>query len=684
MIRIPRKKAKVLRSLPVALYCGFCFFSFFDASVLAADESVTLSRSQSNQKQASGSEKNISINFNDVDISVLIGFIGQLTGKNFIVDNNIRGKVTIISPEKITVEEAYGVFESVLEMNGFAAVPSGKIIKIVPSTEARAKNIETRLTPDEGAGEKPPKDTLITQIIPLTYADANQIKMLFTPLVGKTSVILAYPDTNTVIVTDVSSNISRLQHILSVIDVPGIGREVSVVPLVYANADKLASSLTSVFRAQGAAEKGAIQKTLQFVADERTNTVIFVASEDDTARIKQLISLLDQDTPKGKGNIRVYYLEHATAEDMAKVLQDLPKGKSTGEGNKPGPILSDQIKITSDKATNSLIIMANSEDYLVLEEIIKKLDIPRPMVHIESLIMEVNIESGFEVGVEWSVAGDAEIAGESGTIGGTFSSNDSGGINPTQFIPGSIPNGFNMGILTGGVTLTTSAGTITIPSLGALIKAVEVEKDVHILSTPRITTLDNEEATIVVGSNIPYQTKISTTSTGNETFNSYEYKNVGLTLKITPHISEDRMVRLKISQELTALTDASGQVSSTPTTLNRSVDTTVIVRDQEMLVIGGLIDDSITNTVSRVPILGRIPLLGRLFRYDKKSGKKTNLYLFITPRVVKNPAEAKQLLDDTEAKMTKQETGLVKLYGPKKDADSDDGLSPEADGSSGQ
>jgi len=659
------------------LCCGMFLFPVMNPSAFAAEESTTLSGPQPVQAQASESEKSVTIDFNDVDINVLIQFISELTGKNFIIDNNVRGKVTIISPKKISVDEAYKVFESVLEVNGFAAVPSGPVTKIVPSTDARAKNIETRLTYADSSKGKDTEDKLITQLIPLTYADANQIKMLFTPLVGKTSVILSYADTNTLIVTDAYSNIKRLLHILSVIDVPGIGREVSVIPLAYANADKLVTTLSSVFRASGAAEKGVTQKTLQFVGDERTNTIIFLASEDDTARIKQLISLLDQDTPKGKGNIRVYYLEHATAEEMAKVLQDLPKGKSSGSGEagKEMPILSEQINITFDKATNSLIIMANSEDYLVIEEIIQKLDIPRSMVYIESLIMEVNVEKKFDLGVEWSVFDDTEIGGNAGVIGGSFSASD--GINPAELASS---NGLSMGFLTGGVQITTALGTITVPNLGALIKTIESDNDIHILSTPKLLTTDNEEATIIVGSNVPYQTKISTSSTGNETFNSFEYKNVGLTLKITPHISaEDRMVRLKISQELTALTGSSAEQSVTPTTLNRSVETTVIVKDRNMLVIGGLIDDNITKTVTRIPVLGRIPILGRLFRSESQNGTKTNLYIFITPRVVKNPAEAKRLLSDIEEKMTPVESGLVKLYGPTEDSDNDP--LPESNGS---
>ncbi len=681
MMRMPCSKMNIFRPLMLVLCCGISFLAISNLPAFAADQRNTPAGQQSAQAQGAGSGSTIRLNFIDADINVVIQFISELTQKNFIVDNNVRGKVTIISPEMIPVDEAYRYFESVLEMYGFATVPSGKFIKIVPSTEARAKSIETRLPSEDIPKQKDPEDTLITQLIPLTYADANQVKMLFTPLISKTSIMMAYPDTNTLIVTDASSNIKRLQHILSVIDVPGIGKEVSVVPLEFANADKLAKQLSSIYRIPGAAQKGAVQKTLQFVADERTNTIIFLASEEDAVRIKKTIRLLDKSTPKGKGNIRIYYLEHATAEDTAKVLQDLSKGKTTTEGGKEAPIFSDPINITFDKATNSLIIMANSEDYLVLEDVIRKLDIPRNMVHIEALIMEVNMDKGFELGVELSAFDDTEIGGNEGVVGGSFSG--SNGINPTELASST---GLALGFLTGGVELTTTQlGTIIVPNLGALIKAVETEKDVHILSKPSLMTTDNEEATIVVGKNVPYQTKISTSSTGNETFNSYEYKNVGLTLKITPHISEDRLVRLKISQELTALTDASGTVSSTPTTLNRSVETTVIVKDQEMLVIGGLIDDNITNTVTRVPILGRIPLLGRLFRYNSNTGNKTNLYIFITPKVIQNPVEARQLLDDTKTQMTPVENGLVKLYGPVSadddDLDSNADPSPESDGS---
>ncbi len=657
MMQPNRLKRRPLFRARRALPLMFCLC--FAAGVCLAAPPQMTGASPSAPPPASEAEKSVTIDFNDVDINVLIKFISELTGKNFIIDNRVRGKVTIMSPAKISVAEAYRVFESVLEVNGFATVPAGKVTKIVPSPDARSKNIETRLKAEGTARITDPADKLVTQLIPLTYADAGEVKRLFTPLVSKNSVLLSYGDTNTLIVTDASSNIKRLMDIISAIDVPGIGREVTVIPLQYADADKLVKTLSSIFRPTTKGEQGVTERPLQFVSDQRTNAIIFLASEDDAFRVKQLIALLDQDTPRDKGKIRVFYLEHATAEEMAKVLQDLPTKTTTGDKGKDGPFVSEKISITADKATNSLIIMADGEDYLVIEEIIKKLDIPRSMVYIESLIMEVNVDKGFDLGVEWSAFGTTSVDGNQGVVGGSFSG--SGGLDVASLATGT---GMSMGIVTGGVDVTLPGGTtMTLPNLGAIIKALESSEDVHILSTPQILTTDNEEATIIVGRNVAFQTKTSTSD--NDTYNSYEYRDVGLTLKITPHISKDRMVRLKISQELTALTGTSEVLTNTPTTLKRSVDTTVIVQDQNMLVIGGLIDDNITNTVTKVPVLGSIPILGRLFRSESKSNNKTNLYIFITPRVVNNPAEAKALLGEKEQSMSPVESGLVKLYGPK-------------------
>jgi general secretion pathway protein D len=575
----------------------------------------------------------VSIDFNNVDIRVFIKFISELTGKNFIVDDRVKGKVTVISPEKITMKEAFRVFESVLEVHGFTTVPSGKVIKIVSSPEARTKSIETLLLQEASAS---PEDNVVTRIIPLKFADPAAIRKLFTPLISKNSVMLAYPPTGMLVVTDVNSNIHRLLGILEAIDVPGIGQEISVVHLAHADAEKISKIIEAIFKETASGKKKAVSIQIRMAADERTNTLILRGSEDDTRRVKGLISLLDREAPQGKGNIRVYYLENASAEDLAKVMMDLP-GKSPAKTKRaPAAAVSSKVKVTADKATNSLIIQAEKEDYEILEEIIAKLDIPRSMVYIECLIMEVNVEKAFQVGVEWKAGGTTEIGDNNSLFGGGFSGSDYSSINgmypSTTSTGGSLPSGFSLGIFGEAINI----GGVFFPNIAAIIEAYKKDEDVQIISTPQILTTDNEEAKIYIGKNIPYQTKTSTNN--NDTYNSFEYKDVGTTLKITPQISQDRLVRLVISQEVTKLETLVGNPQ--PTTLKRTIDTTVIVQDRSTVVIGGLIDDNYSMNETKVPLLGDIPILGWLFRSESKSRDKTNLFVFLTPRVIKNPGEA--------------------------------------------
>ena len=602
-------------------------------------------------------ERFVSIDFNDVDINVFIKFISELTGKNFVVDRRVKGKVTIISPTKISVKEAYKVFESVLEVHGYTTVKTGKIIKIIPAPDARSKNIETRFK-DEVTS---PEDKIVTQIISLTYADSDEIKRLFAPMISKSSVILSYPPTNMLIVTDVYSNIIRLVRILKLIDITGIGREISVMPIEFSDATKLVKILSSVFKTTAKTKKKDPDKVVTFVADERTNTIVLLASENDTVRIKKLVKLLDREVPRGKEKIRVYYLENATAEDLAKVLQELPAKQGHIKGKKEAPLISGDVIIKADKATNSLIIMAEKDDYLVLEEIIKKLDIPRAMVYIECLIMEVNVNKEFNLGTEWQAGGKTDYDGRSktGFFGGGFSGGGENVYdNVTKMAAGSLPSGFSLGVFGEFVQI----GDIIFPNLAAVIQAYKKDKDVHILSTPQILTTDNEEATITVGKNIPYITRQDTTSTGADiNYSNYEYKDVGITLKITPQISKDRMVRLNISQEVTKLEEISG-AEFRPTTLKRTIDTTVIVKDKNTVVIGGLIDDSFSNTEYMVPCLGNIPVLGWAFKSMSKSNDKTNLFIFLTPHVIKNPAEADLVYKKKKDQIDKIKEGSIKMY----------------------
>lgn len=610
--------------------CALCILVIFSSGLQAAGK-------PGNPKSA-GTERFVTIDFNNVDINVLIKFISELTGRNFVVDNRVKGKVTIISPQKISVKEAYRVFESVLEVHGFTTLEAGKITKIIPAPDARSKNIETRLKEESGV----PEDKVVTQLISLTYANADEIKRLLAPLISKSSIMLSYPPTNILIVTDVYSNILRLIRIVRAVDIEGMGHEITVLPLMYSDAAKVVKTLSSVFKATKKTAKGVRSKTLQFVADERTNSIVVLASEIETARIKALIALLDKEAPKGKEKLRVYYLENATAEDLAKVLQAIlsKKGTAAKKGKKEAPVISESVRITADKATNSLIIMAEKDDYNVLEDIIKQLDVPRSMVYIEALIMEVNVDKDFNLGVEWMASGTGAYGGKNIAYGG--GSGKGGSIPGMSGVDGApFPVGLSLGIIGEGITL----GGIFFPSISAFINAHQKDKDIHILSTPQILTTDNEEAIITVGKNVPFQTRSGSTSSSTDIYSSYEYKDVGITLKITPQISKDRLVRLKISFEISKLDELATTSDDRPTTLKRTIETTVVVKDGNTIVIGGLIDTSSNVTVNKVPFLGDLPLIGALFRSTSRSSEKTNMFVFLTPHVLQGPEEAADLFN---------------------------------------
>lgn len=632
--------------------------AFAEKTSVVPDQNANLPK----RNASSFKNREISINFNNVDIQVFIKFISELTGKNFVVDQRVRGKVTIISPGRISVKEAFKVFESVLEVHGYASIRAGEIYKIVPSPDARTKSIETKLKEEAGS----PEDKIVTQLISLRYAEPTEVKRLFAPLISKNSSILAYPATNILIVTDVYSNIKRLLKILKVIDIPGIGREISVIPLYFADATKLVKLIDTFFKAPRKPSKTTVRREVKLFADDRTNTIIVLASENDTLKIKKLIKLLDKETPRKKEKIHVYYLENAIAEELAKVLQELQTKESGSDKGRPpkrgrAPEISDRIIITSDKATNSLIIRADKDTYLVLEEIIKKLDIPRSMVYIESLIMEVNVDKEFEIGTEWSFfGGDLKNDGTFTGIGGGFGKDSSNPkiplINPETGLPeGPFPSGFSMGIFQ-----TIKIGDLIFPNLAAMINAFKKDKDVTIISTPQILTMDNEEATIIVGKTRPFQT--STTITSDRELQNFEYRDVGVTLKITPHITKDRMVRLKIFQEIQKLDELSETGVVTPTTLKRSIETTVIVKDKSTVVIGGLIDDAISNVQYKIPCLGDIPLAGWLFKTFSENRERTNLFVFLTPHVISSPEEADEIYNKKKDQAPVIEGGEIKLY----------------------
>jgi general secretion pathway protein D len=594
-------------------------------------------------------ERYVTIDFENVDINLFIKYISELTGANFIIDKSVRGNVTIVSPTKISVDEAYKVFESVLEVQGFTTVPAGSVIKIVPSADARSKSVETGFSGDTGEVT----DKIVTQLIPLKYADPEELKKLFTPLVSKNSVVIAYPATSLLIVTDVLSNINRLLQIIREIDVEENVSEITVIPIEHATASEVAQTLDTIFEGSTARRTTTTRTTrrratpsqpddtgpalgeVKIISDERTNSLIVIASAYDTNKVKSLVAILDKEIPRGTGNINVYYLQHASAEELTTVLTALPEKTDTGPEAGKAPTISKEVQIVADKATNSLVITATKADYAVLENVIKKLDIPRRMVYLEALIMEVNADKDFAVGVEW--VGGVTYGDDQGIIFGGSRGGDTSVLPSIDDPLGPrLPKGFSMGVVGEFIEING----VTFPSVQAILNAYKQDNDVHIISTPQILTTDNEEAEIRVGRNVPYITSLNRTS-GNQDYTNYEYKDVGTVLKITPQINQENILRLNVYVEDKRLQNETvALVTNTPTTFLRTAQTTVIIQDNNTLVIGGIIGDDVQDSIYKIPILGDIPGLGWLFKTQSQTVSRVNLYIFLTPRIIRNPAEA--------------------------------------------
>jgi len=603
----------------------------------------------------------VAMEFDDVDIRVFIRFISTLTGKNFILDNDVKGTINVVSPSKVSAEEAYRVFESVLEVYGFTTIPSGSVVKIVSLRTAKDRGVETLVAP--GMPPTGPQDNMVTQIIPLNYASAEDLQKILAPLVSKTSVIAADPKSNTLIVTDVHSNIRRLMNILSEIDVPGFENTTSVIELEHASAADLADKLRVLMEGELKARPVRTQverDVFKVMAVERINALVVLANKVDTEEVKRLVARLDRPTPSGKDNIHVLYLQNAVAEDIAKVLTQLrDEEKSTAAGQTAAsriktPTISADVVISPDKATNSLVIRSSPQEYNELLKIIEKLDIQRAMVYVEGLVMEVNTDKALRLGVEWHAGNDFDnqsafwfggnTAGSTGTLGSIFSGLQSS--TPVFALPG--------GLALGVIGRQLSYGGITFPSYSALINAIKSDTDFNILSTPQILTADNEEAEVRVAQNIPYQTRLDQgTEVTSRAISTFEYRDVGVTLRVTPQINQDRFVRMQIEQEVRSVVrdstvDSAGNVILAPVTNVRSAKTTVIVKDGETVVLGGLIQDTERGDETRVPCLGNIPVIGWAFKTTSQRREKINLLVFLTPRIIENTEEARAVYQQKE------------------------------------
>ena len=621
-----------------------------------------LSAAEKKAKPRIKAAEQVQINFPDIDLNVLINLISQMTGRNFIVDPAVKGKVTIIAPDKISVDDAYRVFESVLEVHGFATVPSGSVTKIVPAVQARSKSIPTVLKGETSRTD----DKIVTRIIPMTNISPDEVKKFLTPLISKTSVVIPYEQSKLLIIADALSNINRLMEIITAMDVPVDGEELEIIPLKHASVESITKSVGQIFAQTAARRPGTttLAQSFKIIPYERTNSLIVFGTKEQIAKLKLMLEELDVAVTNEGGNIHVYNLQHANAEEMVKVLTSLPTGKQSGDSAKsvvaapkpktgeepqpkvdtvaatPAPVLSSQlsadIKITADPETNTLIVTASKEEYMVLEEVIKQLDIPRRMVYLEALIMEVSIDKQFEIGAEWGGLGS--FHDETGTLGAGFSKSNFNLINGVSKGTAGMASGATLGILKKGVKI----GGTYFPDIGTVVNAFQKDSDINIIATPQILTTDNKEATITVGENVPYITSKNSSSTGStQDYTNYEYKDVGTTLKITPQINQANLLRLDIAVEVTRLKSEAGV--ATPTTYKRSAATTVVVHNQEIVVIGGMIGQDATSGDYKVPLLGDVPVLGWLFKTHENSGRKTNMFIFIAPRIVNSTPELADL-----------------------------------------
>ncbi len=572
----------------------------------------------------------ITLNLKDADIRALISTVSKFTGKNFIIDPRVKAKVTVVSAHTLTPEAVYEVFLSVLQVHGYAAVQTGSIIKIVPEVNAKQGPL-----PLSGKGDQFPEDELITKIIRLDHVPASQLVPILRPLVPQQGHLAAYNPTNTLIITDHAGNIQRLLKIISGVDRPD-SDELEIIPLKHASASELVRIINSLN--SGATAKGAGEK-VKLAADDRTNSILVSGERSSRLKIRATVSYLDTPLEDGSGNTHVIYLKYAKAENLAKILTGLKEqGNKTAAKAAPvkstlGSVVSQNAIIQADEETNALIITADQNTVKNLKAVIRQLDIRRAQVLIEAIIAEITTNNSKELGVGFAVDGTQSSdntlpVGVSNFAGvGDLLVSAIGGSVPT-----SLPSGLSFAI--GG---ENSSGV----RYGALLRALQTDTNTNILSTPNIVTLDNEEAELIVGQNLPFVTG-SFTGTGStdpaNPFQTIERQDVGLTLKVTPQINEGDTVKLVLEQETSSVIP--GTLESGIATRKRSIKTSVLVDDGGILILGGLIQEEVADTESKIPLLGDIPLIGFLFRSESTTKTKANLMVFLRPSILRDHRDA--------------------------------------------
>ena len=605
------------------------------------------------------------VNLKDTDIQEFIKFVADITGTTMVVDPNVKGKVRLISSKPVTQPELYDLFLSVLDVQGYTAVRSGQVIRVVPNKDARSSPVP--IMEDQAAVGS---DEYVTQVIRLDNISAAKLIPVLRPLVPQQAHMAAYAPSNAIIISDIRSNIDRIVDIIERMDRSAI-QTTEIIRLKYGVAEDVVKMLDTLEKSRQG-EGAEADKEAVLVADKRTNSVVVTADELSVERIQKLVAYLD--TPlEQSGNVRVIYLEYADAAEAAQVLtrvmQNISRLEENGGNSRAG---SGESTIEADAGTNSLIITADTDEMAALEAVIARLDIRRAQVLIEAIIVEMEMTEGQELGLQWLFSND------SGLYGSNVSTSEAQRQRNLNIAGALLPADGSENISTRDVAgaLATIPGTtlgwgVVDESLTmtVILNALETQGNANILSTPSLLTLDNEEAFITVGQQVPFVTGSYSNTGGTDgarnPFQTIERQSVGVTLKVTPQVNEGDAVVLDIVQEVSSIS-AQILVASDVITNERKIETKVLANDSDIVVLGGLVKEDIQDSTQGVPLLSSIPLLGRLFRNDVVTVTKSNLLVFIRPTIIRDDedlagATAEKYRFIREEQLERRERGLMFL-----------------------
>lgn len=584
------------------------------------------------------------INMKKADIRTFIEQVSDITGYSFVVDPRVKGEVTVVSNTEMSSEDIFNLFQSVLRIHGYASVKSGNVVKIVPTQGAKQEDL-----PLSGSGLG--NEKMVTRVIPVENTNATELVPILRPMVPQYGHLAAVSSANALIISDHANNIGRIIEIIKRID-SAESEEVEVVQLKYAWVGDVVKTLEQLTPVETGVGKKSSRSSgnvrVRVVAEERTNRLILRGEKSARARVKAL--LIDLDRPvESAGSTQVIYLRHAEAEKVAEILSALISGQSASGGSKskssgksaatlatPSATASD-VTIQADETLNALIVRAAPADLAEIRNIVDQLDVRRAQVLIEAAFVEVSGTSSEAIGVQWGYGDPANgVGGTSLSVPGQLSLASIASLIDGE---GETDGSFS-GLLAGGAH---ESGDV---KLGIVIQAVESNANTNLLSTPSIMTLDNEEAEIIVGENVPFITGTSLSSNNDNPFQTIERQDVGLTLRVTPQINDGNVVRLQLVQEVSNVSNETITGAADISTQKRSIKSVILANDGEIIVTGGLVRDDVEQVVSKVPLLGDIPLVGALFRANSEKLTKRNLLLFLQPTIVRDDSAANAVSQD--------------------------------------